>query len=128
MKAADPSKEDMLAMIQCRNPGHKPDAWFGNLSIDPSAGKRSVPPPFDPKGRKDLFGVLNQGKPAPPPACDAWMGNQMIDPARGRRSCPGPEQRRKNLFPIIQHVRHPMHCGVSSFVGSTLVSCMQQMP
>ena len=99
-------KEDMAAMLQSRNPGCRADAWFGDAAIDPSAGKKSVPPPYDPKGRQDLFQVLNQAEPAPP-SSDSWMGNALIDPGKGKRSCPGPEQRmgRKDLFPLLQNVR-----------------------
>ena len=107
-RVADPSQEDMFAMLQCRNPHNEPDAWFGHQSIDPSAGKRAVPPPCDHKGRKDLFLVMSQAEPAPP-AVDGWMGNTMIDPWAGKKPCAGPEQRmgRKNLFPVIQNVCSP---------------------
>jgi hypothetical protein len=79
---------------------------FGNTFIDPSAGKKAVPPPYDPKGRKDLFQVLNQAELAPA-SSDSWMGHTLIDPGKGKKSCPGPEQRlgRNNLFPLLQNVR-----------------------
>ena len=104
MKVADPSQEDMSAMLQNRETG-RPDAWFGHHAINPNAGKKSVPPPFDVKGRKDLFALLNQSVPGKP-ADDFWMGNILIDPAKGKKSVPGPEERmgRKDLFPIVQQV------------------------
>lgn len=51
------SKIDMFSILQLRNPHGEPDAWYGNVAIDPSAGKKSVPPPKDKKGRKNLFQV-----------------------------------------------------------------------
>ena len=46
-------------------------------AIDPSAGKKSTPPPFDPKARKDLFQVLNQASPAPA-SSDSWVREPVI--------------------------------------------------
>lgn len=100
------SHNDLFAILQrCDNSG-RPDAWFGHQSIDPADGKRSVPPPYDPKGRKDLFQVLSQAEAAPP-SSDSWMGHAQVDPSKGKKSCAGPEQRmgRQNLFPIVQQVR-----------------------
>jgi hypothetical protein len=57
VRAASQSKVDMFSVLQLRNPQNQPDAWFGNAAIDPSAGKKSVTPPPDPKGRKNLFQV-----------------------------------------------------------------------
>jgi hypothetical protein len=104
-RAAQKSKIDMFSVLQLRNPKNESDAWFGHTSIDPSAGKRAVQPPSDPKGRKNLFQVLNQVEPAPP-SSDSWMGNQLIDPGKGKRHCVGPEQRlgRPNLFSLMQQV------------------------
>lgn len=104
MRVKDPSQEDMFGMLQCKDTGRS-DAWFGHASIDPSQGKKTVPPPFDSKGRKDLFALLNQSVPGKP-SDDNWMGNILIDPAHGKRATDGPEARmgRKNLFPVIQQV------------------------
>lgn len=52
------SKIDMFSVLQSRNPHRQPDAWFGNVAIDPSAGKKATAPPRDKKGRKDLFQVI----------------------------------------------------------------------
>ena len=56
-RSAPQSKEDMFSVLQLRNPQNQPDAWFGHTAIGPSAGKKSVRPPPDPKGRKGLFQV-----------------------------------------------------------------------
>jgi hypothetical protein len=56
-RAGPQSKIDMFSVLQLRNPQNQPDAWFGHAAIDPSAGKKSVAPPPDPKGRKGLFQV-----------------------------------------------------------------------
>ena len=54
-RSAPQSKVDMFSVLQLRNPQNQPDAWFGHTAIDPAAGKKSVRPPPDPKGRKGLF-------------------------------------------------------------------------
>jgi hypothetical protein len=92
--------------LQCQAHEGLPDSWLGNQKIDPSEGKRAVPPPYDPKGRKDLFQVLNQAEPSPP-SSDCWMGHIQVDPSKGKKSCQGPEQRlgREDLFPVFQQVR-----------------------
>jgi hypothetical protein len=104
MRVKDPSQEDMWGMLQCKDTGRS-DAWFGHNAIDPAQGKKSVPPPYDPKGRKDLFALLNQSVPGKP-SDDNWMGNILIDPAHGKKATEGPEARmgRKNLFPVLQQV------------------------
>lgn len=79
------------------------DSWIGHTLIDPAAGKRPIVRPPDPRGRRDLFEVLNQRAPATP-SDDAWLGHRLMDPSRGKAHPPGPEQRmgRKDLFPIVQ--------------------------
>ncbi|EFJ53000.1 hypothetical protein VOLCADRAFT_120136 [Volvox carteri f. nagariensis] len=69
------------------------DTWIGNPLVHPSAGKRVVRPPADPKGRRDLFDVIHCRAPGAP-SDDAWLGHKLIDPARGRVVPPGPEQLR----------------------------------
>ena len=113
------SQNDMFAILQRCDRSGKPDAWFGHQRIDPAAGKRSVPPPYDPKGRKGLFQVLSQAEAAPP-SSDSWLGHAQVDPCKGKKSCAGPEQRlgRQNLFPVVQQVRQrqplQMHIAVAS--------------
>jgi hypothetical protein len=85
--------------------GLESDAWLGHPAICPSAGKKSVPAPFDATGRRDLFDVLHQGAPAPA-SSDSWLGHTLINPRKGKAACTGPEERmgRPHLFPIIQQV------------------------
>jgi hypothetical protein len=85
--------------------GLESDAWLGHPAICPSAGKKSVPAPFDATGRRDLFDVLHQGAPAPA-SSDSWLGHTLINPRKGKAASMGPEERmgRPHLFPIIQQV------------------------
>ncbi len=70
-----------------------PDSWIGNMLVNPTKGKGVVEVPADPKGRKDLFDVLQARSPGMP-ADDSWLGHTLIDPAKGKAHPMGPEQRR----------------------------------
>ncbi|CAG9462185.1 unnamed protein product [Pedinophyceae sp. YPF-701] len=80
-----------------------PDSWIGHPLVQPAQGKLAARPPEDPKGRRDLFDVVNQRAPGKP-ADDSWLGHMLTDPAKGRRNCPGPEKRsgREDLFPVMR--------------------------
>ncbi|GLC33993.1 hypothetical protein PLESTB_000826500 [Pleodorina starrii] len=85
-------RTNLFGVLQMTEPGAT-DNWIGHPLVHPSAGKRSVQAPVDPKGRRDLFDVIHARAPGVP-SDDAWLGNKLIDPAKGRVVPPGPEQSR----------------------------------
>lgn len=106
-KARPPSphlddRKNLFSVLQGTEAGH-PDQWLGHPQIDPTKGKRSVRPPSDPKGRRDLFDVLHARNPGAMED-DSWLGHNLIDPAKGKGKAPGPEQTRgrPDLFEIFQ--------------------------
>ncbi|GIL63833.1 hypothetical protein Vafri_17825 [Volvox africanus] len=99
-RAAD-GRNGLFGVLQMSEAGGA-DNWIGNPLVHPSAGKKSVPAPRDPKGRRDLFDVIH-GRAPGNPSDDSWLGHKLIDPAKGRVVPPGPEQRRgrKDLRDVI---------------------------
>lgn len=57
------------------------DSWIGNQLIDPTKGKRHLPPPSNVKGRKDLFGVMQMR--GPPAGESVPVGRKVSEGAAG---------------------------------------------
>lgn len=78
-------RSDLFGTLQQTDVGAPPgkDSWLGHSLIDPARGKANPKPPPDPKGRKDLFDVVNYRNPGVP-SDDSWMGHKDIDPQRGK--------------------------------------------
>ena len=79
-------------MAHASNADTRADSWMGNFLVDPKVGRRHMEAPLDPKGRRDLFDVVNQRNPGKP-ADDSWLGHGLIDPAKGRLHNEDPAQR-----------------------------------
>lgn len=98
-------RSDLFGTLQQTDLGPPPgkDSWLGHMKIDPARGKANPKPPPDPKGRKDLFDVLNYRNPGVP-SDDSWMGHKDVDPQRGKGSTltPGERMGRMTLNDVME--------------------------
>jgi len=91
----------------------------------PGAGANRPPPkgPKNPKGRKDLFDVLQFTDPLPAKE-DTWMGNHLVDPSKGKQSVQAPMANgRKDLFDVLNQTgtRKQGDRSADSWIGNQLI-------